>query len=1252
MALVDEAVLRSLSRHEGDIHVVGLLVNSRARECLLRASSAPQADAAQSLLCHSLSVDPVTALATLYLWPRSDPIAEGGRALSDALGAKGPSMDLECVRMLRALRGAKGLAVAEVTSSSRHVAALEKNVRSALALAGLAPSLDAFPLARLRSAHSRVVFALEACSGDGILGADCDDEVSEFDEAVSERSDVCLSVQAWLASAGAIRDTLATCSNIVDFAQSAMAPEDKLSGLLCSAAMPSAIDAYKSDLPPFYTKAVHEQSLSRAEAVLRDATAGTAVPRFLDLLRADVTSYWKAGRQLCDAVSMTGRGCVHQIHSGTPHSSGHRSIQACNCGRTLITREDPFTLDDANKALFHVPGCCDELENLAPEGADPSWSALALGSTSSALDSSACPFPRQDGFVPGLSALLFGGRSATGGVHVGFEYMCHLGHRFFPTADVLVCGATDFEVFGDGASTAASLAKQFRRRGRRRIMASQRAAIDLMHHWNLPLYLRCSSDQCSSTAQLLRVFYASPPSEALVTTPKVCFRTAEKAWTFSIGAPGALDACVAAIAPHIVGDTVRLTVRAAVDVLTALSSCLAASGVPCACSLAWECLSASVLAARAVGVLSQGSSQDTTSDAILQDIFGTATPRTRAVRHPASWGEVRHGPDPNAYTLRSMFGPVQIGAPPETIKYTIESKQVPRVYVLPLQLFAGWSADVEFPVYYAFFCLKAFSDPEKRLTIVGTTDQIERAKLILTESLFGPPPERIFTSEETSQRAKEAGYSVDLRAERDRLAFKVHGQEVPLDAYADFAYLERCGISKLVDKIILTHCHGDHDSGVLGMVLSGSRKTLYTTRTIHGSFSRKIKAVLGVDASDLYDFVPVRIQEDTLVNGATFTFDYNFHSIPTIGFETKYGGKKLSYSSDTKLDPALLAELVRDKVMVPAREAALRMRGFDADVIIHEMGVPPLHTEAGVLNNLPLDIKRKMAIVHCASIPTEIQVGDRVVKVTGLAKPKEGLENTLIIEMTPCNQGMAEASSVLKLLCSVPLLRGLDAVQVMTAFQSMKKEHCSLGSSIDAQGAALLVIQGRIKCDNLGTLSAGNCVGLSGPVSTVKAETDVVVGRFPINSITSRIPQGLPPSFREFFMGCVCQTEGMRGLGAVLTADCVLGEGTVESGHALALSETSVLFVREGTLEIRATSGTPPREVVLRRVCRGGIAGEGCLFDIKQWSGSALALEKSIVVHMRSDALQKAIRLCPAAYLKLRQSASALLRALHHNNSM
>ncbi|MBI6545747.1 MAG: MBL fold metallo-hydrolase, partial [Cyanobacteria bacterium NC_groundwater_1444_Ag_S-0.65um_54_12] len=107
---------------------------------------------------------------------------------------------------------------------------------------------------------------------------------------------------------------------------------------------------------------------------------------------------------------------------------------------------------------------------------------------------------------------------------------------------------------------------------------------------------------------------------------------------------------------------------------------------------------------------------------------------------------------------------------------------------------------------------------------------------------------------------------------------------------------------KLIDAIILTHCHADHDGGTLQKILSEGRIKVYTTPTIMGSFVHKYRQLVGLSRRHfdaLFDFVPISICEPIRIHGGEFYFHYTLHSIPCVGFEVFWGGKSFVYTSDT-----------------------------------------------------------------------------------------------------------------------------------------------------------------------------------------------------------------------------------------------------------------------------------------------------------------------------------------------------------------
>lgn len=174
---------------------------------------------------------------------------------------------------------------------------------------------------------------------------------------------------------------------------------------------------------------------------------------------------------------------------------------------------------------------------------------------------------------------------------------------------------------------------------------------------------------------------------------------------------------------------------------------------------------------------------------------------------------------------------------------------------------------------------------------------------------------------------------------------------------------------KLIDSIILTHCHADHDAGTLQKILEEVKVTVYTTPTIIDSFFRKYCAFTAVSHhyfSQLFDFKQVTIGEPIHIHGAKFNFFYSLHSIPTIGFRLEVGGKTLVYSSDHNNDPSLHKKLLDEGFISESRYNELRSFPWDADIIYHEAGIPPLHTPINYLDSLDDAIKKKSIVYHIA----------------------------------------------------------------------------------------------------------------------------------------------------------------------------------------------------------------------------------------------------------------------------------------------
>ncbi|CAM0943272.1 unnamed protein product [Alopecurus aequalis] len=167
----------------------------------------------------------------------------------------------------------------------------------------------------------------------------------------------------------------------------------KFSSSWCQRVLPVAKEVYLKDLPAFYPTSVHEVQLHKALRSFHLAVKGPAVKVFSKKLEDECKTIWEAGRQQCDAVSLTGRPCKHQRHGKLSssdeveqHSSGYVFLHACACGRSRRLRDDPFDFETANISFNCFSNCEDLLPTLVlPRGVDTGsfpvsfWRLVRLG---------------------------------------------------------------------------------------------------------------------------------------------------------------------------------------------------------------------------------------------------------------------------------------------------------------------------------------------------------------------------------------------------------------------------------------------------------------------------------------------------------------------------------------------------------------------------------------------------------------------------------------------------------------------------------------------------------------------------------------------------------------------------------------------------------------------------------------------------------------------------------------------------------
>jgi len=306
---------------------------------------------------------------------------------------------------------------------------------------------------------------------------------------------------------------------------------------------------------------------------------------------------------------------------------------------------------------------------------------------------------------------------------------------------------------------------------------------------------------------------------------------------------------------------------------------------------------------------------------------------------------------------------------------------------------------------------------------------------------------------------------------------------------------------KLIDSIILTHCHADHDAGTFQKILEEGKVTIYTTETVMMSFLRKYSALSGVAVSylmKLFDFHPVKIGQPVYIHDGRFDTFYTLHSIPAIGFRMDFQDQSFVYSSDHNNDPEIHRKLFESGRISSARYDELRNFPWNSKVIYHEAGIPPLHTPVAYLDSLPGEVRNRIVVYHIArkDFPA----------TTDLRLACFGMEHTLYFETTPPRH--EEASKILSLLKHQEFFHDLSIEKAQEFLGIVEEERYAKGELIIRKGTKgdkfYIIYSGNVSVDSggldekkiYGTYEYFGEVALvteQNRAADVMAETDVVV---------------------------------------------------------------------------------------------------------------------------------------------------------------
>jgi CRP-like cAMP-binding protein len=241
----------------------------------------------------------------------------------------------------------------------------------------------------------------------------------------------------------------------------------------------------------------------------------------------------------------------------------------------------------------------------------------------------------------------------------------------------------------------------------------------------------------------------------------------------------------------------------------------------------------------------------------------------------------------------------------------------------------------------------------------------------------------------------------------------VNGKGILVDPSSEaLRYLEQIGVAPAdVPYVFLTHVHADHDGGLIEKLLSGSRTNVIASDAVFRAFVEKTELLTGHDfrREGLVKHIPANPHQPVTIQVAgdaiTLETRWNFHPIPTNGFRLSLGGRTVGYSGDTQYDPDLLTELRdRGRLSVENHEDLLYFFwGPDGtpsvDLLYHEAGVPPIHTERRKLDRLPEAVRTRMALVHVADkdVPAEAVPGKPRLFATQMLLPPNAASRTRAI---------------------------------------------------------------------------------------------------------------------------------------------------------------------------------------------------------------------------------------------------------------
>jgi len=307
-----------------------------------------------------------------------------------------------------------------------------------------------------------------------------------------------------------------------------------------------------------------------------------------------------------------------------------------------------------------------------------------------------------------------------------------------------------------------------------------------------------------------------------------------------------------------------------------------------------------------------------------------------------------------------------------------------------------------------------------------------------------------------------SGHGFDADADTAGFIIWIDGKGVLVDPPVNSTIWLRRNLinTRLIEDLILTHCHADHDSGTLQKILEEGRVRVHSTETIINSFITKYSALTDLSCEDLYTlfkFEPVYIGEKVKIAGAEFLFKYTLHPVPTINFEVTFQNKSFFYSSDTFYDPTEISVLHDKGILSRSRMEELLNVPWNSTVVFHEAGIPPVHTPIKVLEALPDSVKEHLYLVHVseASIPEN----------KGLKLAMPGVSSTVSFDVSPPETSLAY--KMLDVMAHIDLFKDMPVEKALEFISFAHHRRYSPGEIIIARGTVgesfFMVLSGEVE---------------------------------------------------------------------------------------------------------------------------------------------------------------------------------------------